>query len=129
VIETDTFRSNRITLADYGLADRVIELNRTAAQLARHMADSFSTPEKPRFVAGSMGPSGKLISTDDPQMSDITFEELVDVFREQAVGLIEGGVDLLLIETPRTFWRLRRLFKGSRLPSRRPVRSCPSRPR
>jgi len=112
VIETDTFRSNRITLADYGLADRVIELNRAAAQLARRVADSFSTPEKPRFVAGSMGPSGKLISTDDPQMSDITFEELADVFREQAVGLIQGGVDLLLLETQQDILEVKAAIAG-----------------
>ena len=112
VIETDTFRSNRLTLADYGLADRVIELNRAAAQLARRVADSFSTPEKPRFVAGSMGPSGKLISTDDPQMSDITFDELADVFREQAVGLIQGGADLLLLETQQDILEVKAAING-----------------
>ena len=112
VIETDTFRSNRITLADYGLADRVIELNRAAAQLARRVADSFSTPEKPRFVAGSMGPSGKLISTDDPQMSDISFEELADVFREQAIGLIQGGADLLLLETQQDILEVKAAING-----------------
>ncbi len=112
VIETDTFRANRITLADYSLADRVIELNRAAAQLARRVADSFSMPEKPRFVAGSMGPSGKLISTDDPQMSDVTFEELADVFREQAVGLIQGGADLLLLETQQDILEVKAAING-----------------
>jgi len=112
VIETDTFRANRLTLADYGLADRVIELNRAAAQLARRVADSFSTPEKPRFVAGSMGPSGKLISTDDPQMSNVSFEELADVFREQAVGLIQGGADLLLLETQQDILEVKAAING-----------------
>ncbi|MEX1275693.1 MAG: homocysteine S-methyltransferase family protein, partial [Bacteroidota bacterium] len=99
VIETNTFRSNRLTLGEYGLGERTIEINKTAAQLARKLADEFSTREQPRFVAGSMGPSGKLPSADDPTLSDITYDQLVDIFREQAVGLIQGGVDVLLIET------------------------------
>ncbi len=66
VIETDTFRSNRLTLGEYGLAERVIEINRVAAALARRLADEYSTPEQPRFVAGSIGPSGKLPSVNDP---------------------------------------------------------------
>jgi 5-methyltetrahydrofolate--homocysteine methyltransferase len=103
VLETDTFRSNRITMAEYKLADRVIEINETAARLARRLADEYSQPDKSnvqlRFVAGSIGPSGKLPSTNDPELSNVSFDELVDVFREQAVGLIRGGVDVLLIET------------------------------
>ncbi|MFT3892620.1 MAG: methionine synthase [Anaerolineales bacterium] len=107
VLETDTFRSNRITMKEYGLQDRVIELNETAARLARRLADEYSTIDhglstidgQPRFVAGSIGPSGKLPSTNDPELSNVSFDELVDVFREQAVGLIRGGVDVLLIET------------------------------
>jgi len=91
VIETDTFRSNRITLAEYGLQHRVLEINRAAASLARKLADEYSTAEHPRFVAGSIGPSGKLPSADDPDLSDVTFDDLVEVFREQAVGLIQGG--------------------------------------
>jgi 5-methyltetrahydrofolate--homocysteine methyltransferase len=140
VLETDTFRSNRITMAEYKLGDRVIEINETAARLARRLADEYSTAtlaparsagehvtpalaggakesakdkdlnlgdlsglggseDQPRFVAGSIGPSGKLPSTNDPELSNVSFDELVDVFREQAVGLIRGGVDVLLIET------------------------------
>jgi len=98
-IETDTFRANRITMREYGLQDRVIEINRTAAALARRVADRFSAPDRPRFVAGSIGPTGMLPSSDDPVLSNITFDELADVFREQAVGLIQGGADLLLVET------------------------------
>jgi len=112
VIETDTFRGNRLTLADYKLQDRTVELNRTAAALARKIADEFSTPEQPRFVAGSIGPSGKLISTDDPQMSDITYDQLVDVFREQTVGLIQGGVDVLLIETSQDILEVKAAVQG-----------------
>src|ERR1051325_6235867 len=108
-IETDTFRSNRITMKEYGLQDRVIEINETAARLARRLADEYggqtsnvqhSTFDlQPRFVAGSIGPSGKLPSTTDPELSNVSFDELVDVFREQAVGLMRGGGDVLLIET------------------------------
>lgn len=112
VIETDSFRSNRLTLVDYGLQERAFELNKTAASLAREAADEFSTSEKPRFVAGSMGPSGKLISTNDPEMSDISFDELKDVFREQASGLIRGGVDLLLIETSNDILEVKAAING-----------------
>ncbi len=100
VIETDTFRSNRITMREYGLQDRIVEINCEAAALARRVADRFARETGiPRFVAGSIGPSGMLPSTNDPTLSNITFQELVDVFREQCVGLIQGGADLLLIET------------------------------
>ena len=99
VLETDTFRSNRITMKEYGLQDRILEINEAAARLARKVTDEFSSPQSPKFVAGSIGPSGKLPSTNDPELSNVSFDELVDVFREQAVGLIRGGVDVLLIET------------------------------
>jgi len=99
-LETDTFRSNRITMAEYKLGDRVIEINETAAKLARRLADEYAQKNnQPRFVAGSIGPSGKLPSTNDPELSNVSFDELSETFREQAVGLIRGGVDLLLIET------------------------------
>ena len=86
VLETDTFRASRITLDEYSLGDQVIQINRKAAELARRLADEYSTPEHPRFVAGSIGPSGKLPSADDPDLSDITFDELVEIFCEQASG-------------------------------------------
>jgi 5-methyltetrahydrofolate--homocysteine methyltransferase len=112
IIETDTFRANRITLAEYGLEERTLEINRAAAALARRVADEYSTPSHPRFVAGSMGPSGKLPSADDPDLSDVTFDELIDVFREQAQGLIEGGVDLLLIETAQDILEVKAALHG-----------------
>ncbi len=112
VIETCTFRANRLTLADYGLGQRVDEINRAAAQLARRLADEYSSDRQPRFVAGSMGPSGKLLSVDDPELSNTTFDELVDVFREQAVGLIQGGVDLLLIETSQDILEVKAAILG-----------------
>jgi len=107
VLETDTFRSNRLTMREYGLEDRILEVNRAAAALARRAADRYSTPERPRFVAGSIGPSGLLPSTSDPTLGNVTYEELVDVFEEQARGLVEGGVDVLLIETSQDILEVR----------------------
>lgn len=99
-VETDTFRSNRLTLGEYGLGDRTIEINKTAAQVARRACDKAEAESGiPRFVAGSIGPSGKLPSGNDPDLSNITFDELADIFYEQAQGLVEGGADVLLIET------------------------------
>jgi len=115
VVETDSFRANRLTLADYGLADKTHEINFAAAQIARKAADDFTTPDKPRFVAGSIGPSGKLISTNDPEMSNISYEQLVDIFREQARGLIQGGADLLLIETSNDILEVKATIHGIHL--------------
>jgi 5-methyltetrahydrofolate--homocysteine methyltransferase len=95
IIETNSFGATPIVLAEYGLADRALQLNRRAAELARTAADEFSTPAKPRFVAGSMGPTTKAISV----TGGITFDQLRKNFSVQARGLIEGGVDLLLLET------------------------------
>jgi 5-methyltetrahydrofolate--homocysteine methyltransferase len=99
VVETDTFNASRIRLDEYGIGEKAHDLNRAAAELARRVADRFSTAEKPRFVAGSMGPTGKLLSSEDPALSDISFDELADVFREQAAALMEGGADFLIVET------------------------------
>src|SRR6266545_1457323 len=100
VLETNTFQSTRLRLEEWGLADRTAEINRTAAQLARRVADRFEAKDgRPRYVAGSLGPTGKLPSSDDPALSDITFDQLSDIFCEQASALIAGGVDLLLVET------------------------------
>ncbi|RMF53257.1 MAG: methionine synthase [Chloroflexota bacterium] len=113
VIETNTFRSNRITLAEYGLQDRVLEINRAAAQLARRVADKFAAETGiPRYVAGSIGPSGKLPSSDDPDLSNITFDELAEVFAEQARGLVEGGVDVVLVETSQDILEVRAAVYG-----------------
>jgi 5-methyltetrahydrofolate--homocysteine methyltransferase len=112
VIETDTFRANRLTLAEYGLGERVVEINRVAAQLARRLADEYATPGHPRFVAGSMGPSGKLPSADDPELSNVSYDDLAAVFEEQALGLIQGGVDLLLIETSQDILEVKAAIAG-----------------
>ncbi len=114
VIETDTFRSNRLTLREYELQDRVLEINRSAAQLARRVADKFSTSSQPRFVAGSIGPSGFLPSTSDPTLGAITYDELAEVFEEQARGLVEGGVDVLLIETSQDILEVKAQITGIR---------------
>ncbi|MBP1694264.1 MAG: methionine synthase [Chloroflexi bacterium] len=113
VIETDTFRSNRLTLGEYGLGDRVLEINRAAAALARRLADEYSG-ERTRFVAGSIGPSGKLPSADDPELSNITFDELASIFSEQAVGLIQGGVDVLIMETSQDILEVKAAVHGIR---------------
>ncbi len=114
VVETDTFRANRLTLKEYGLADRVLEMNRAAAGLARRAADAFATEDRPRFVAGSIGPSGFLPSTSDPSLGAMTYEELADVFAEQALGLVEGGVDVLLIETSQDLLEVKAQVTGIR---------------
>jgi 5-methyltetrahydrofolate--homocysteine methyltransferase len=94
VIETDTFGGTHLTLAEYDLADRTHELNKTAAELAKKVAQEFTTPEKPRFVAGSMGPGTKL-----PSIGAIDYDTLEEAYAEQARGLLSGGVDLFLVET------------------------------
>jgi len=99
VIETCTFRSNRLTLSEYGLSQEVTAINQAAAALARRLADEYSQTGQPRYVAGSIGPSGKLPSMSDAELSNITFDELTSIFKQQAEGLILGGVDLILIET------------------------------
>ncbi|MDB5077271.1 MAG: metH [Chloroflexi bacterium] len=114
VLETDTFNATRLRLDDYGLGDRARELNIAAAQLARSVADEFSTQDKPRFVAGSMGPTGMLPSSDDPMLGNITFAELVAVYEEQAAALIAGGVDLLIIETSQDILEVKAAVTGAR---------------
>ncbi len=99
VLETDTFQASPLRLAEWGLRDKTYAINRAAAELARRVADRFATPEHPRFVAGSIGPTGQLPSGDDPALSNTPYSALVDVFYEQAKGLVDGGADLLIIET------------------------------
>lgn len=100
VVETNTFQSTRLRLDEWGLADETHRQNVVAAQLARAACDKFEAQDgRPRYVAGSIGPSGKLPSSDDPALSDVTFQQLSDMFLEQSAALIAGGVDLLLIET------------------------------
>src|ERR1700732_1833401 len=99
VIETDSFPASRIKLDEYGVGNLTREVNLTAAQMARGLVDRYSTPAQPRFVAGSIGPTGMLPSSNDPLLGNITYQQLAELFREQTVPLLKGGVDLLLIET------------------------------
>ncbi|MGB1892602.1 MAG: methionine synthase [Candidatus Latescibacterota bacterium] len=103
IIETNTFNANPFSLEDYGLADRVAEVNLAAARLARRTADAFSTPDKPRLVAGAIGPSNITLSlspdVNRPGYRTHRFEEVVDGYYRQIASLVEGGVDILLAET------------------------------
>jgi len=105
IIETNTFNAQRISMADYELGEYVREINLVAAHLAREVANEFTAknPEKPRFVAGSVGPTNKSASlspdVNRPAFRSVTFDELVTAYKEQMIALIEGGVDTLLIET------------------------------
>ena len=112
VVETNTFRGNRISLDEYGLGEQTYEINKAAAEIAKAVADEFSTAEQPRFVAGSMGPSGKLPSADEPGLSDVSYDDLVEVFEVQARGLIDGGVDVLLIETAQDILEVKAAIQG-----------------
>jgi len=107
VVETNTFGSSRLKLDEYGVGHRTYEVNFRAAILARRAADRFATPLAPRFVAGSMGPTGMLPSSSDPALGNITADALERIFFEQARGLIEGGVDALIIETQQDLLELR----------------------
>jgi len=113
IIETNSFGSTDIVLAEYGLEERVFELNREAALIARRACDRFATPDHPRFVAGSMGPTTKTLSL----TGGVTFGQLVQAFRGQALGLLAGGVDLLLLETAQDTLNLKAAAEGVRLAS------------
>ena len=112
VIETCTFQSTPRRLHEWGLGDKVHELNVAAARLARGVANKYSTPEQPRFVAGSIGPTGMLPSSDDPTLSAITFDELSENFYQQAKALVEGGVDVLLVETAQDILEVKAALAG-----------------
>ncbi|HET8538681.1 MAG TPA: methionine synthase, partial [Anaeromyxobacter sp.] len=107
VVETNTFGSNRLKLDEYGLGHRTYEVNFKAAIVARRAAERFSTADRPRFVAGSIGPTGMLPSSSDPALGNITADALERVFLEQAKGLVEGGVDAIIVETQQDMLELR----------------------
>jgi 5-methyltetrahydrofolate--homocysteine methyltransferase len=107
VIETDTFGAASIVLAEYDLQDQAFAINKRAAELAREMADAYSTPEKPRFVAGSMGPTTKL-----PTLGHIDFDTMKASFAEQAEGLIAGDVDLIIVETCQDVLQIKAALQG-----------------
>ncbi|GAC1458547.1 MAG: methionine synthase [Chamaesiphon sp.] len=107
VIETDTFGAASIVLAEYNLADLAYSLNKTAAELAKRVAAEFSTHEKPRFVAGSIGPTTKL-----PTLGHIDFDAMQASFAEQAEGLYDGGVDLFIVETCQDVLQIKAALNG-----------------
>ncbi|HUQ99340.1 MAG TPA: homocysteine S-methyltransferase family protein, partial [Gemmatimonadaceae bacterium] len=112
VVETCTFQSTPRRLHEWGLGDKTREINVTAARLARAACDKYSTPDRPRFVAASMGPTGMLPSSSDPVLSKISYEELSENYYEQAKYLVEGGVDLLLIETSQDILEVKAAVAG-----------------
>lgn len=103
IIETNTFNAQAISMADYGMESLVYEINYEGAKLAKEAAAKFSTSERPRFVAGAMGPTNRTLSmspdVNQPGYRNTTFQELVDAYTEQARGLLDGGADILLVET------------------------------
>jgi len=108
VLETDTFQASRIKLDEWGLGEHTLEINQKAAQIARKAAG------EEKFVAGSIGPTGHLPASDDPTLGKITFGELVEVFTEQATGLVQGGSDLLIIETAQDILEVKAAIFGAR---------------
>ena len=103
MVETNTFNAQTVSMADYGMESLVRELNLAGARLARKAADAYSTPDKPRFVAGAIGPTNRTLSlspdVNRPGYRAISFDELATAYQEQTEALIEGGVDVLLVET------------------------------
>src|SRR5258707_3280147 len=114
VLETDTFQGSRLKLEEWGLGDYTVEINTKAAEIARKAAGES------RYVAGSIGPTGFLPASEDPSLGQIQFRDLVEVFAEQAEGLIDGGADLIIIETAQDIlevksaeFRARQAFKST----------------
>src|SRR5687767_7151324 len=108
VVETDTFQASRLKLDEWGLADKTLEINRRAAEIAREAVG------EDRFVAGSIGPTGFLPASDDPTLGQIRFGELVEVFTQQATGLVQGGADLIIIETAQDILEVKAAVFGAR---------------
>ena len=103
ILETNTFNANAVSLSDYGMADLSYEVNYAGAALARKSCDEFSTPDKPRYVAGALGPTTRTASispdVNDPGARNVSYDQLVAAYREAAGGLVDGGADLIIIET------------------------------
>ncbi len=108
VVETDTFQGSRLKLEEWGLGEHTLEINTKAAEIARRAAGDD------RFVAGSIGPTGFLPASDDPTLGDISFRRLVEVFTEQARGLVDGGADLIIIETAQDILEVKAAIFGAR---------------
>src|SRR3954468_6883985 len=119
VVQTDTFQASRLKLDEWGLGDATVEINRRAAEIARRAAG------EQRFVAGSVGPTGYLPASDDPTLGNISFRTLADAFAEQCLGLIEGGVDVILVETAQDILEVKAAVFGAREAMQRAGREVP----
>src|SRR5438309_2199970 len=119
VLETDTFQASRLKLSEWGLQDHTLEINQRAAEIARKAAGEA------RFVAGSIGPTGFLPASDDPTLGQIRFHELVEVFTEQARGLVQGGADLIIIETAQDILEVKAAVLGAREAFKQTGRAVP----
>src|SRR5256714_11010337 len=108
VVETDAFQGSRLKIDEWGLGEHTLEINTKAAQIARKAAGDD------RFVAGSIGPTGMLPASDDPTLGAISFQELVEIFTEQATGLVNGGADLIIIETAQDILEVKAAVFGAR---------------
>ena len=114
-VETNSFQASRLRLEEWGLADRTLEMNRAAASIARRVADRFEAGDgRPRFVVGSIGPSGMLPSSEDPDLGRKTLDDLRPIFAEQAQGLLEGGADVLMLETCQDILEMKAQVLGAR---------------
>jgi len=118
-LQTATFQASRLKLDEWGLGEQTLEINRSAAEIARRAAG------EERFVAGSVGPTGFLPASDDPTLGDISFRTLADAFAEQSLGLIEGGVDLILIETAQDILEVKAAVFGAREAMKQAGREVP----
>ena len=119
VVETDSFQGSRLKLEEWGLGEHTLEINRGAAEIARRAAGES------RFVAGSIGPTGYLPASDDPTLGNISFRRLVEVFAEQARGLVEGGADLIIIETAQDILEVKAAIFGAREAFKQTGRTLP----
>jgi 5-methyltetrahydrofolate--homocysteine methyltransferase len=119
VVETDTFQASRLKLSEWGLADHTLEINTNAARIARKAAGEN------RFVAGSIGPTGFLPASEDPSLGQIRFHELAEVFAEQAQGLVDGGADLIIIETAQDILEVKAAVFGAREAFKRTGKTLP----
>jgi 5-methyltetrahydrofolate--homocysteine methyltransferase len=119
VVETDTFQASRLKLEEWGLAEHTLEINLRAAEIARRAAG------KHRFVAGSIGPTGHLPASEDPSLGQIRFPQLVEIFAEQASGLLQGGVDLIIVETAQDILEVKAAIFGAREAFKQAGRTVP----
>src|SRR6266576_2961131 len=119
VVETDTFQASRLKLEEWGLGEHTLEINTKAAQIARKAAGDD------RFVAGSIGPTGFLPASEDPSLGQIRFAELVDIFTEQAEGLVEGGANLIIVEPAQDILEVKAAVFGAREAFKRAGRTLP----